>query len=304
VLVEVLDECVNHLVGYKWLAGAIGGGLVPVDGEDAAQFIICVCYRAHRPGEYFAEVDGSGLHVAPARAVGNLETVLAALAEDCLLLFAEGAALLALQLGDGVVGLALPLVAQSLVEHQRQDVVLIVLPRCPAAQDVCCAPEVRFELLESELHLASWRRAPEVRLVADVGRTTVAARRAGGQESFFLLLTGHGYGTTPSAAGRDRVRINESLPHRLVSRLVPTKHFAQLGVAGAAAELAEGREKPGLLLLGGHYLPRRVLCATLRRVDSGPLSASNSSMAITTGRLCLAAATGSVRARSISRPKP
>ena len=78
--------------------------------------------------------------------------MLAALAEDRLLLLAEGAALLALQLGDGVVGLALPLVAEALVEHQRQDVVLVVLPRGLAAQDVRRAPEVGFELLEGELH--------------------------------------------------------------------------------------------------------------------------------------------------------
>jgi hypothetical protein len=78
--------------------------------------------------------------------------VLAALAEDRLLRVAEGAALLALLLGDGVVGLALPLVAEALVEHQRQDVVLVVLPRGLAAQDVGRAPQVGFELLERELH--------------------------------------------------------------------------------------------------------------------------------------------------------
>src|SRR5262249_49620112 len=117
--------------------------------------VVCVCDGAHRLRELLTDVGGSSLDVAPARAVGNLETVLSALAEDCLLIFAEGAALLALQVGDGIVSLALPLIAKSLVEHQRQDVVLVILPRCPAAQDVCCAPEVGFELLESELHLAT-----------------------------------------------------------------------------------------------------------------------------------------------------
>ena len=92
----------------------------------------------------------AALHVAPARAVRDVEAVLAALAEDRLLLLGERPALLLLQLGDGVVGLALPLVAEALVEHQRQDVVLVVLPRGLAAQDVGGAPEVGFELLEGE----------------------------------------------------------------------------------------------------------------------------------------------------------
>src|SRR5438093_11489873 len=78
--------------------------------------------------------------------------MLAALAEDRLLLVAEGAALLALQLGDGLVGLALPLIAEAFVEHQRQDVVLVVLPRGLAAEDVRRAPEMGLELLERELH--------------------------------------------------------------------------------------------------------------------------------------------------------
>ena len=69
-----------------------------------------------------------------------------------LLLVAERAALLPFQLGDGVVGLALPLVAEALVEHQRKDVVLVVLPRGLPAQNVSRAPEMGFELLESELH--------------------------------------------------------------------------------------------------------------------------------------------------------
>jgi hypothetical protein len=42
--------------------------------------------------------------------------------------------------------------AANLVEDQRQDVVLVVLPRGLAAQDICCTPEVGFELLECELH--------------------------------------------------------------------------------------------------------------------------------------------------------
>ena len=78
--------------------------------------------------------------------------MLATLAEDRLLVLAERAALLTLQLGDGVVGLALPLIAEALVEHQREDVILVVLPRGLAAQDVRRAPEVGFELLEGQFH--------------------------------------------------------------------------------------------------------------------------------------------------------
>src|SRR6266566_240372 len=76
----------------------------------------------------------------------------AALAEDRLFLLAEGTALLPLLLGDSVVGLALPLVAKTLVEHQRQDVVLVILAGGLAPQDVRGAPEVGFELLQRKLH--------------------------------------------------------------------------------------------------------------------------------------------------------
>ena len=152
VLVEVRDERVDDLVRDERLAGAVGRGLVPVHGEDAAQLVVGVRHGAHRLRQHLADIRGCGLHVAPARAVRDLEAVLAALAEDCLLLLAEGAALLPLQLGDGVVGLALPLVAEALVEHQGQDVVLVVLTRGLAAEDVRRAPQMSFELLQRELH--------------------------------------------------------------------------------------------------------------------------------------------------------
>jgi len=48
--------------------------------------------------------------------------------------------------------LALPLVAEALVEHQGQDVILVVLSRGLAAEDVRCAPEMGFQLLKGELH--------------------------------------------------------------------------------------------------------------------------------------------------------
>jgi hypothetical protein len=95
VLVEVLDEGVDHLIGDERLARAVGGGLVPIHGEHAAQLVVSVRH-----------------------AIRNLEAVLPTLSKDCLFLLTEGTALLALQLGDGVVGLALPLVAKSLIEHQ------------------------------------------------------------------------------------------------------------------------------------------------------------------------------------------
>jgi hypothetical protein len=51
-----------------------------------------------------------------------------------------------------LVGFVLPLVAQPLIEHQRQDVVLVVLPGGLTAQDVGRAPQMGFELLLGELH--------------------------------------------------------------------------------------------------------------------------------------------------------
>jgi len=152
VLVEVLNERVDDLVRDERLAGAIGGGLVPVHGEDAAQLVVGVGHGTHGLRQDLADVRGRGLHVAPARTVRDLEAMLPTLAEYRLLLVRERAALLPLQLGDGVVRLALPLVAEALIEHQGQDVVLVVLAGSLAAEDVRRAPQVGFELLESELH--------------------------------------------------------------------------------------------------------------------------------------------------------
>ncbi len=74
--------------------------------------------------------------------------MLTAFAEDRLLLIVEGAALLSLQLGYGLVGLTLPLVAESRLEQKGQDVVFVVLPRSLAAKDVGGTPQVSFELLQ------------------------------------------------------------------------------------------------------------------------------------------------------------
>ena len=110
--------------------------------------------RAHRLRQDLADVRRCRLDVAPARPVGDGEPVLAALAEHRSLGLGEGASLLPLELGDRLVGLVLPLVAEPLVEHQGQDVVLVVLPRRLASEDVCGAPQVGFELLECHAH---WR---------------------------------------------------------------------------------------------------------------------------------------------------
>ena len=142
----------DDLVGDQRPSGAVGRGLVPIDREHAPQLFVGICDGLHRTGQSLADVGGNRLHVAPARAVGDRVAVLAAFAEDRLLTFAERAPLLALLLGDGVVRLAFPLVAEPFVEHQRQDVVLVVLPRRLATQDVRRAPQVGFELLEGESH--------------------------------------------------------------------------------------------------------------------------------------------------------
>ena len=72
--------------------------------------------------------------------VRDCVAMLAARSEDRLLRLGERAALLPFLLGDGVIRLPLPLIAEPLVEHQRQDVVLVVLSRRLAAQDVRRAP--------------------------------------------------------------------------------------------------------------------------------------------------------------------
>src|SRR5262249_33678957 len=84
-------------------------------------------------------------------AFGNGIAVFAARPKHGFLRLGEATALLAFQFGDGLVGLVLPLVAQPLVEHQRQDVVLVILPGGLAAQDVGRAPQMGFELLLCQL---------------------------------------------------------------------------------------------------------------------------------------------------------
>ena len=108
---------------------------------------------AHGLGEHLADVRARRpAHRPSALPSGILKRCSPRLRKTAFSLLGEGAALLPLQLGDGVVGLVLPLVAEPLEEHQGQDVVLVVLPRGLAAEDVRRAPEVGFKLLEGELH--------------------------------------------------------------------------------------------------------------------------------------------------------
>ena len=78
--------------------------------------------------------------------------MLVTLSENGFLLLTEGEALLPFELSNGVVRLALPLVTEALVEHQRQDVVLVVLSGGLSPQDARRAPKVRLKLLECESH--------------------------------------------------------------------------------------------------------------------------------------------------------
>ena len=154
MFVEMLDERVDNFVLDQRLAGTIWCGLVPVHRKDAAQFVVGMSHCAHRLGQHLADAGRCGFHVAPAGAVRYLESMFAALAEDRLLLLGETAYLLPFQIGDCVVGLALSLIAEAFEEHQRQDVVLVVLPGGLTPEDVRGAPKVGFELLEREFHCA------------------------------------------------------------------------------------------------------------------------------------------------------
>ncbi len=163
VLVEVLDQRVDDFVGDQRLAGPVGRRLIPVHREHAPQLAVRVGHGPHRTRQGLADVHRDRLDVSPPGAVRDGVAMLAALAEDRLLRLGERAALLALLLRDGVVRLPLPLIAEPLVEHQRQDVVLVVLPRGLAAEDVRSAPQVRFELLEGQFHSVACSRAPAPR---------------------------------------------------------------------------------------------------------------------------------------------
>src|SRR5690349_12311326 len=127
----------------------------------------------------------------------------AALAEDRLFFLAEGTALLPLLLGDSVVGLTLPLVAKTLVEHQRQDVVLVILAGGLAPQDVRGAPEVGFELLQGQLH---WPGCPLVMIPRCSARTGPGTPRSQSRVPWpgSGVASANASGTAPGSAALQR----------------------------------------------------------------------------------------------------
>src|SRR2546421_13107944 len=78
--------------------------------------------------------------------------MLAPSAENHLLRLGERAPLLSLQLRDGLIGLVFPLVAEAFVEHEGQNVVLVILPGGLAAENVGGTPEMGFKLLLRKSH--------------------------------------------------------------------------------------------------------------------------------------------------------
>lgn len=119
--------------------------LIAVGGKEG-------CGLATSRGQRFPEIGGRSQHVAPAATFRYGVTMFPAFAKNGLLFFCERTALLAFLFGDRNVSFVLPLIAQPFVEHQRQDVVLVVLSGSLAAQDVSCAPKVSFELLLGKFH--------------------------------------------------------------------------------------------------------------------------------------------------------
>ena len=108
----------DDYIGDQRLARSVGRRLVPVHGEHTAQLVVGVGHGPHRTGQSLADVHRDRLHVSPPGAVRDGVAMLATRAENGLLCLGEGAALLSFLLGDGVVRLTLPLIAETLVEHQ------------------------------------------------------------------------------------------------------------------------------------------------------------------------------------------
>ena len=150
--VEVLNQRVHHFIGDQRLAAAIRSGLVPIDREDAFELFIGIRHRPHCLGELFTEVGGFSKHIAPAAAVRYGKAMLAPRTENRLLRFGKLAALLALQIGNSLIRLIFPLVTEPLIEHQRQNIVFVILPGSLATQDIGGSPQVCFELLLGEFH--------------------------------------------------------------------------------------------------------------------------------------------------------
>lgn len=143
----MLNKRVNHLIGNERLATTIRRRLIPVYGENATQFIIRIRDSTHRSREHFAKIGPGLLNIAPSGTFWNTETVLTARPENLLLLFGKLSTLLVLLLGDRLIGFILPLIAELLIKHKRQNVVLVILSGSLTPEDIRCAPEMRFELL-------------------------------------------------------------------------------------------------------------------------------------------------------------
>jgi len=70
--------------------------------------------------------------------------------EYSFLLLGEGMTMLLLLCGDSVLRLMVPLVAEAFKEHERQNIILVVLPCSLPPEDVRRAPEMCLELLLGE----------------------------------------------------------------------------------------------------------------------------------------------------------
>src|SRR6516162_7803568 len=89
----------------------------------------------------------------------------AARAQGLALGIGEWPTTLPFKLVNLLVGLEIPPVSEPLEEHQREDVGLVILPGCPAAQDFSGAPLMGFKLLLGETaHLRSYSLLADVPL--------------------------------------------------------------------------------------------------------------------------------------------
>ena len=149
---EMLDKRVDHFIRDERFATAVGSRLVPIDCENTPQLVVRVCYSPHCAGEHFPEIGGSGLNVPPAAAFRDGEAVLPVCPKECFLLFSKCSTLLPLLFCNCVIGFILPLVAKSLIKHEGEDVVFVVLPGGLAAQDVGRTPEMVLKLLLCKPH--------------------------------------------------------------------------------------------------------------------------------------------------------
>jgi hypothetical protein len=73
-------------------------------------------------------------------------------AEDGLLFFCKRTSLLPFQFGNGLIDFVFPLVAEPLLEHQRKDVVFVILTGRLASENIGGTPQVVFQLSLSQFH--------------------------------------------------------------------------------------------------------------------------------------------------------